>query len=216
MNSSGLSPTVAAQLPLYRDGMLLWATIQKYVETYLRIFYTEESILEDEDIQKFYEYFGPNKFLPKSLELEAFNFANLVDLVTESIWYVTGGHEFLGAVVEYLTPGGGTAGKVKRGKARADAMTYTLILAMMTATGTIEPPLMDDWSHIFEVKAWEEKEKGKTTTKKQEVLNVIRQFQIDLAAASDDIESENIRRTQRGEKSFVAFDPRILETSVSI
>ena len=49
-----------------------------------------------------------------------------------------------------------------------------------------------------------------------QVLDAVRHFQDDLAQCADDVESANMLREARGERKFVAFNPRILETSVSI
>ena len=48
------------------------------------------------------------------------------------------------------------------------------------------------------------------------MLDVVRHFQDNLAQLADDVESANMDREARGERKFVAFNPRILETSVSI
>ena len=45
---------------------------------------------------------------------------------------------------------------------------------------------------------------------------MVRHFQDDLAQLADDVDSANMDREARGERKFVAFNPRILETSVSI
>jgi hypothetical protein len=216
MKNSGLPSEMTAKLPMYRDGMLFWNVVHKYVDTYLRIFFDEDSISEDKEIRDFYDFFGEDKFFDKSWELEPLSFPNLLNLVTELIWWVTGGHEFIGSIVEYLTGSGGLAFKIQKGKDVADVMTYTQVLNLISMTGMREPQLMDDWAHLFDVEAWKH-EKGRTAkTKKQEVLNAVKQFQIDFAACGENINNENIRRAQRGEKTFIAFDPRIMETAVSI
>lgn len=205
MKQTGMSSALLDVLPLSKDGVLLWRTLEKYVTDYLRIFYPrDEDILKDDEIVRFW-----NSSDFTSWQLQELSFGSLVSLVTDMIWWVTGAHEFLGSIVEYLTNISGIMPKIQDGKDVPDVQTFTLAMIIISFTGIRQPPLMDEWTHLFKVESW-------TDEKQQAVLNTVRQFQVSLAACSDDIEHENILRERRGEKKVVAFDPRILETSVSI
>jgi len=87
--------------------------------------------------------------------------------------------------------------------------TWTQDLTLIALTGVRMPPLMDDWTHLFQVDAWD-------PAQRQAALDLTRKFQADLATCSDEIANRNVQRWRRGERKCTAFDPRTLETSVSI
>ena len=68
---------------------------------------------------------------------------------------------------------------------------------------------MSDWTHIFEVASWPD-------DKRQATVDAVRALQVELADVADDIDAKNDARERRGERAVPAFNPRILETSVSI
>jgi hypothetical protein len=208
MRQKGLGPDLLQVLPLSQDGELFWRTCEKYVEAYLRIFYpTDSAILADPQVLVFWTSFDGH--FNALWQLPELSFASLVSFVTDLIWWVTGGHELVGSLVEYLCGLSGLPGKLMDGKDVPDVQSFSQALIIIALTGMREPPLMDDWAHLFKVDSWK-------TEEQQAVLNTVRQFQVDLAACSDEIEHQNMMRMGRGEKQCVAFDPRIHETSVSI
>lgn len=58
--------------------------------------------------------------------------------------------------------------------------------------------------------------KSRRTASQEGALSVVREFQAELERVSEEVDERNRRRERRGEKRFSAFNPRLLETSVSI
>eukprot|EP00933_Yihiella_yeosuensis_P032664 TRINITY_DN26284_c0_g1_i1.p1 TRINITY_DN26284_c0_g1~~TRINITY_DN26284_c0_g1_i1.p1 ORF type:complete len:919 (+),score=164.78 TRINITY_DN26284_c0_g1_i1:322-2757(+) len=191
---------------LKQDGELVFDCFVKYTRNYLAIFYpSEDSMLADAEISAFWRHFDehlPWKLPPLSLDA-------LVSLLADLMWQVTAGHEFVGSIVEYLTLLSGCQPKIPSGSAVPDVNSLALCLIVMSLTGVRMPPLMDNWTHIFQVESW-------SNENRQAVLDVVRDFQAQLETCSAEIEERNVLRESRGEKKFMAFNPRILETSVSI
>ena len=126
--------------------------------------------------------------------------------MTELIFSVTGRHELVGSIVEYLTSPVGLASKLANGTVEPDVQSHAqaLVIIALTGmhapaasdgplmdlgcliatysstdciphchldTGVRQPPLMDDYSHLFSVNEWE------TAGKQQGVLDAVRRFQ---------------------------------------
>lgn len=192
--------------PLKRDGELVWKVFEKYVNDFLRIFYaTDESLKQDSEVVAFWAYFD----MYHKWHLPELSFASLVALLADMIWWVTCGHEYLGSIVEYLTMRNGLPGKLLPGLLQADVQSLAQSLCLIALTGLRQPALMDDWTHLFQVESW-------TSEQRQAALDVVRSFQVDLGTCSSELEERNVERENQGEKRFVAFNPRILETSISI
>ena len=80
---------------------------------------------------------------------------------------------------------------------------------IIALTGIRQPSLIDSWTHLFKCEDWSD-------GKQEAVLDVVRAFQSDLTEAAETVEERNEARVACGGRKFVAFNPRIFETSVSI
>lgn len=208
LKRSRLPAPLLEALPLAADGELLWRTIEQHVTAYLAVFYaTEDAVLADQELPAFWADFETQLTTPWRLPQLARG--SLTCLLTDLIWWVTAGHEFVGAIVEYLSTPLGMASKLTEGATVPDVQTWTQDLVLIALTGERMPPLMDDWTHMFKVDSW-------AADKQQAAVDLARKFQADLATVSDEIANRNIQRERRGERKCAAFDPRTLETSVSI
>jgi hypothetical protein len=178
-------------MPLYKDGMLLWNCIKKYVDGYLDLYNYNNSDM-DSDVKDFWKHVNSqiNYGLPE------LNRENLADYLTNTIWWCTGGHEYVGSIVEYLVHPDGLMPKVCKDKNIGDVQTFAQALIIIALTGIKQPSLINDWTHLYENKAHD----------------IVKLFQTDLNAVSNKISANNKNRAIK----FWAFDPRILESSVSI
>lgn len=206
IKSRGLPESFLQAWPLASDGLLLWQVFFKYVKDYLRLFYASDAVLlKDDEVALFWAHF--EKYVPwqlPNLSLDA-----LATLLTDIMFQVTGGHELLGSIVEYLTTPTGLPSKLLPGRCDPDVQTFAQSLILISLTGTRQPALMEEWGHLFRVASW-------TPAKQQAVLDLVRSLQVDLSTCADTIDHRNMLRERSGERQFVCFNPRILETSVSI
>jgi len=195
--------------PVAVDGLRIWHVYNDYIKRYLDVFYPEKDaqVTADEHLVAFWAHFEGQ--IDAGWSLPPLTYDALATLLTDLIWWVTAGHEFVGAIVEYLTPPTGLPAKMVDREEAVDVQSYAQALVIISLTGIGQPALMSDWTHLFKVATW-------AADQQQAALDVVRQFQADLVACADEVERLNLVREARGERKFVAFDPRILETSVSI
>merc|ERR1712125_310994 len=128
-----------------------------------------------------------------------------------------GGHESVGALIEYFTTPMGFATKIysadkfpflrdsanngdRMGQTMADTQTWIQDLCIIGMTGDRQPPLMSDWTHIF------------LDHKIEETKSLHDAFLQELRELSNAIDERNRLRPVE----FNMFNPRFLETSVSI
>jgi len=204
----GFSNELLEALPLSADGRLFWDTVQRYVKSFLEIFFADDGAIKaDAEIVAFWANFESQFKTP--WRLPELSFESLVALVTDLIWWVTGGHEFLGSIVQYLTSLDGLPGKLVDGKTVPDVQSFTQALIIIALTGVKQPPLMDTWAHLFKVESW-------SAQQVQQAVDAARQFQVDLADCGHEIANRNIVRERNRQEKLMAFDPHVMETSVSI
>ncbi len=209
LRASGLPEDFIAVWPIAQDAEQTWRTLETYVRRVVDIWYPagDGDVLADGDIVAFWAHFETQFATP--WRLPPLTRDALVTLLTDLIWWVTAGHEFVGSIVEYLTSPLGFPGKLRDGSAVSDVQSYAQGLVIIALTGLRQPPLMSDWTHIFEVASWPD-------DKRQATVDAVRALQVELADVADDIDAKNDARERRGERAVPAFNPRILETSVSI
>merc|ERR1712224_555470 len=122
---------------------------------------------------------------------------------------VTAGHELVGSIVAYLTMLSGLPPKLTPGATVPDVQTFEQALIIIALTGVKMPKMVDSWTHLLKVEAW-------PPEKQQGAMDAEHKFQADLRKCSDAIQNKNHVRERRGDKKCTIFDPRILESSVSI
>ncbi len=182
-----------SELPLKEDGQDLWNVIELYVKSYLNIHFTPESIIKDNDIIDFWNHHNKSSF---NYGLPDLTYNNIVNYLTNSIWWVTGGHELVGSIVEYLVYPNGYMPKICKGKITCDVQTFAQTLIIISLTGIKQVKLIDNWTHLFEDN---EKE-------------CVSQFNYNLKQLSNVIEERNKNRPIK----FNVCNPSVLESSVSI
>lgn len=194
-------------LPFIRDGMKLWNAIHKYVTAYLSIWYPDDqAVHDDKDLEFFMAQYKLSPFWISYIPADyVMNKANLIDLCTHAIFYVTGMHEFVGAVSSYIFTPNSCGSKILPNKEEVDVDTFLLSQCLIAFTSLHKPMLINDWSHIHI-------HNKLTEQQKTELQAVLDSFQHDLNDLVNDIDRINQDRAF----SFVAFNPRLLECSVSV
>ena len=210
MAARGLPDGFVRAWPLARDGLAVWRVVETYVRAYLDVFYPtgDEALLGDAEVVAFWAHFETQCDAPWGLP--PLSTDSLVSLLTDLIWWVTAGHELVGSIVEYLTTPHGLPTKLAPGATMPDVQSFGQALVIIALTGVRQPALLSDWTHLFAVDGW-------TAAQREGALAAVRQFQRDLIECAEEIDELNERRQRvPGGRRFVAFNPRIFETSVSI
>jgi hypothetical protein len=205
LESKKIPSSILKKLPIYIDGKSLWNCINEYVISYLMVFYGDDtSICQDPEIKNF--WMNLNKKIKGSFNLPTLNFKNLVNLLTQFIWSVTAYHEFVGSIMSIFTTPSQSCAKLLEHKTVSDVSSYTYLIVLIIFTSFKRPKLMSDWSNVFDGEVFMK------STQKEEILNIIKQFQINLEKCA----YKNIEENKKRECCFDSFNPFILETSVSI
>ncbi|KAJ8603295.1 hypothetical protein CTAYLR_006969 [Chrysophaeum taylorii] len=210
---AGLPQDLLDRWPLAQDGLRLWHTFERYVGAYLSVFYDDDDdddgkrVDADPEICAFWSHFETQFDTPWNLPALSLN--TLRVFLADLIWHVTAGHELHGAIVEYINAPDGFCGKLAEGRLVPDIQSQAQALIVIALTGTRQPGLCNDWTHLFQDTGW-------PADKSQAVLDVVRQFQVDLDDLANNIDERNEDRAFRGERRVTNFNPRVLETSVSV
>ena len=171
----------------------------------MSIFYLNKNNLNNDlELIEFWDYFKIKEASVK-INLPQLNYDNLVNFLTYIIFNLTGWHEMVGSIVEYLVNPSFLAAKLVSGHDVADVETFYLSLSLIGATGKQMPKLINDWSHIHN---YLQKDK----TKYNKVKKVLNNFINELTDLSDKIDKLNSSR----EIAFNSFNPKYLECSVSL
>ncbi len=209
ISSSGLPAEFMERWPMAVDGLAVWRATEAYVRSFLSIFFADDAAVQaDGELVEFWASFETQFDTPWALPPLAFD--PLVTLVTELIFSVTATHELVGSIVQYLLSPAGLPGKLANGAVEPDVQSHAQSLCIIALTGIRQPPLMDDWAHLFHVPKWADE------GKQQAVLDAVRHRQVELDGVARAIDERNEARARTIGRRFVAFNPRTHETSISI
>ncbi len=183
--------------PYATDGLALYEILQTYAKDYLDIFFPGESVVQDTAVRAWWQ--GIVALAPNS-GLGPLNKARQVlDLVTQFMFIVTGFHSQVGRVVSYLLDPAFITCKIRAGSQMSDIQATVQVLNLTALTGLEQPMLIGDYTHLFL-----EQDKERVTT-------AFERYQRALIKLSHDIDERNKER----EQPFETFNPALLNVSVS-
>jgi len=183
--------------PYATDGLALYEILRTYAQDYLDIFFPGESVVQDPAVRAWWQGFVE---LAPTLGLAPLNKASqVVDLIAELMFIVTGMHAQVGAVVPYLLDPAFLTCKIRPDVRMADVQTTVQVLNLAALTQLRQPPMIGDYTHLF------------LDSRKAQAIAAFQRYQAALVALSHDIEGRNQHRDQ----PFETFNPVFLKTSVS-
>ena len=197
LENSGLAGLSDGDYPYATDGLALYEVCRDYVEDYLEIFFPGESIVSDPAVQAWWEQLATAA--PRSGLGTLRTRAQVIDLVAQIIFAVSGLHSHVGANTRYLADPSFVGGKVRAGSEFPDMQSTFLIFSLNAVTGVYQPKLLDDYTHIF------------LEHHKEEAVEVFEQFQNSLIALGHDIDSRNESRSM----PLRSFHPAVLDSGVN-
>lgn len=237
IRAKNLPKEIARNLPYKQDGEGLWTVIHSYVYDYLSVFYTDDAaVLADDDaVQYYHHYVHPAAWIDYGVP--PLSKDSLVDLLTHSIFWVTGGHELVGGLVQYaLCPNGLVSRIGPNNVSEGDIDSFYIALSLLGLTGKL---CQSHWSYCYcfyvvficaisylmitisivmkmplLMDDWSHIHihDHLTVEQKTKLIQVVAKFQADLATLSGSIDALNLSRRQ----PFEAFNPKYLESSVSV
>lgn len=216
-----LNPEDAKHIPFYEDGFGLWDVIEDYVRNYINLTYPQDSdITNDTELQTFWtsgyqQYFGPDAGDNYKFEVGELSRTNMIKLFTYHIFWVSGGHEFIGSIVEYLVDVEGLSPKVYKPrpedkkfvhKYETDVQSFFQALSLISLTSGNMPKLIDNWAYLYDDDSF--LPKGE---KREAILRNLATYQERLVEHSKTVRKRNLKRIQ----PLNVFSEH-LESSVSV
>lgn len=183
--------------PYATDGLALFAICEKYAQEYIDLYFPNETIAQDPDVRRWWQHLmnaAPQTGLsPLACRQQ------VVDLVGQFIFLVSGYHAQVGAIVQYAIDPTFMGGKVRAGSERADIQATIQLLTLTALTGFNQPKLLDDYTHVFLAQHHEE------------ASGAFQRFQAALFQLGRDIDARNEQR----DLPMRTFHPALLDSAVS-
>jgi hypothetical protein len=188
-----------ADFPWGDDGRALWAIIHRYVGANVGLHYPDDAALAaDVELQSLWRALDPIRSAKTSARLV--HRSELVDLAASFVFYVTGLHEHVGSLCEYLLDPRSMGGRVRAGLDLCDVQGSVIQMLLMAGTSLRQPALLEDYSHLL------------PRSHTSEARTILDTLQADLRALVLEIARRNALRRH----PFRSFDPTVLEVSVSL
>jgi hypothetical protein len=191
------------RFPWATDALALFEVIHTFVEDYLGRYFTPESLDADVQVHAFWNHLVT---APASVRFPARTHQGVTEVLAQFIWSVTGLHEAVGTVHEYVLNPTFMGTKIRPGTEMADVQTSIQGLLVMALTGLEMPALLalGDAAGIYGVD-----DRGR---------EAFQRFHDNLVALAAQIDAANARRLADPERPWPCntFNPNVLETGVSI
>lgn len=198
------------RFPWAADALALYEVIHAFVVDYLDVYgtgadgrATEADVVDDPHIKRFWSHLDT---APKTMSFPVLSKEALVAVLAQFIWSVTGLHEAVGTVHEYVLDPTFMATKIRPGREMADVQSSMQCLFIIALTGLQMPKLMDvgDAAGIFDAD-----HRGR---------DAFRRFHDELAKLSARIDAANDPAGDGPRRPWPCetFNPKHLETGVSI
>jgi len=208
------------KLPMFEDGLPLWAAFHKFCSGYVGLHYaTDASVQADGELREYWKFKVATHY---ARGLPALSKAALVDQMTHVLFNVTAYHKLVGGVVEYSTDPAGAVMQVRPGLDMSDMEELVEVNSLVSGTGTPMPMLVPsgirgdaDWlGHLDLRGAAAGGQRQHAEQAYRAVEQLYRALMADLRAASAAVQRRNASGAR--EHAFSGFDPVKLERSVSL
>jgi hypothetical protein len=189
--------------PWWTDAVALHEVLHAFVDDFVGQYAADDhAVRGDADLAAFWQALQGGRIgLPVELSRQA-----LVDVLAWFAWTVTGLHEAVGNVIEVILDPTFAATKIRPGREEGDVQSSLQAMIVVALTG-LEMPQLTQLGEAERVFGADRRGRG-----------AFARLQQALAALSARMDAANARRAADPVRPwpFRAFDPRNLETSVSI
>lgn len=198
------APEEVDRYPWVADALALYNVIRAFVVEYIDLYApTDEALEGDVAVVAFWSHL---QSAPPTVKFPGRSKAAIVDLLAQFIWSVTGLHEAVGTVNEYVIDPTFMGTKIRPGAEMSDVQASMQYLLVMALTGLGMPRLMDvgDAGGVFDA---DHVGRG--------AFQRFHDALVKLAAQNDDANRRRLRHPTR-KWPCETFNPKNLETGVSI
>lgn len=197
---NGMDAAPADIYPWGDDGVGFFDIVHRHVSRYVHLYYEDDaSVHADAEAQAFWQ--GLFRTGGKNVVAAVSSRQRLSYVVAHQIFLVTGLHNHVGNVADYLRDPTFVSAKLRAGTEVADRQSSFQELNIALATAMPAPRLIADYTHLL----LSDKHLSQTTA-------AFRDFQADLTAYAEVIQERNKHRRF----PCASFDPKKMVSSVSI
>ncbi len=192
-------------LPFEEDMVEFWKVVNEFVRGYVSVYYqNDDDIRNDSELISFFENLKQPYFRDstKILKQDGSPLDVCVKFFTNFIFGVTGFHNHVGSVAEYLTNPMYAGAKIRENSEISDIQASVQALNVGLITGAKVPILVHDYSHVV-----------LDDDKKAETKALFRSFAKELDFLSEEVERRN---KVRGLLSCNSFNPKYMPTAISV
>ena len=188
------------EYPFYQDSLEYFSIMRQYVKKFINNHYeTDKDLFNDKQIERFYK--GICNDLGLKFEEEKTK-DEFIDVLTNLFVIVTGFHEHVGTVSDFLLNPLFGCSKIEPNYEQCSKQNFIQLAALTTMTGLIEPDIKDDWIHLFIDKhGFDEFDKDN-----------YRKFKKRLKLFQNEIDKRNAKTKYKSN----SFNPKNMQTSVSV
>lgn len=204
-------PPMIRETPYFQDGRLLIGSLHRFLDSFRDIYATDfcdaHGRVKDLEIRNFRQallteiaeshYHTP--ILPTS------NCHDLFEILVSYLWTVTGWHRHVGTVGDYYADPDLASFSWKEGEPFARPRQHMMMSTVAAFTGSAQPKLSEDYSHLF-----------KGIHKEEQALKAFHAFNAELDLISKEIARRNEHRLSTVGFKNVNADPNIVECSVAV
>jgi hypothetical protein len=191
------------RFPWATDALALYEVIRLFVLDYLAAYDLEARMADDVELIAFWAHLNT---APASVRFPPRTPKGLEDVLAQFIWSVTGLHEAVGTVHEYVLNPTFMGTKIRPGVEISDVQASVQALLVMALTG-LEMPALLDLGEAEGIYGVDDRGRG-----------AFARFHTALVALAAQIDEANARRRLDPERPWPCdtFNPKVLETGVSI
>lgn len=180
--------------PWATDALALYEVIYDFVADYVDVYFAGDAVTRDSEVQAFWESV---QSASDTVGIPALTKDHLLDVLAQFIWCVTGMHEAVGSVQEYVIDPRFMGTKIRPGREMSDVQASMQCLGIIGLTSLEMPKLLDDYGHVC-LDA-----KGRACFDR---------FRKELVSLAECIDVANLNRRW----PCNTFNPRFLEVAVAI
>lgn len=204
-------PKELQDAPYYADGRLLVKAMRRLVDKYFYIYRNEicnsNGKVTDEELIRFREELmaeNTESHYASSLSRNV-TCANMHLGMLAFLWTVTGWHRHVGTVGDYYADPELASFSWRDGEAHSRPKQHMLMSVVAAFTGTEQPKLAEDYSHVF-----------RGIDHEEEAVKVWDDFRKELKLVHDEIAKRNEKRMQTWGFKNIHADPNVVECSVAV
>eukprot|EP00931_Biecheleriopsis_adriatica_P003920 TRINITY_DN105668_c0_g1_i1.p1 TRINITY_DN105668_c0_g1~~TRINITY_DN105668_c0_g1_i1.p1 ORF type:complete len:1206 (-),score=193.07 TRINITY_DN105668_c0_g1_i1:8-3625(-) len=205
------------EIPFFDDGKLLFDALSRYVSKFVHKLYQADSgseeacdagLSKDNGAKRFVDSFfklsdpGTPEFWPDDFRDAHKSCTNLIALLSECVFLVSGWHRHVGSVADFFRDTSFASTAWKEGEHEARPKHSMMMMLLAATTNAILPKLSQNLSDIYDDSS--------------DVVDIFSSLKKDMEDVQSQIEQRNARRKAAGRLEFHQMEPQYVEWGVEV